>query len=428
VSALVALPFVGLVAAQQKAATGHWSTPTQSEYFVRSDWPPTCHRLGFGKDVGCAVEHPGDRTMHGEDGYGLDDAFRVVRQRTSGLGQDLFGFEPIALLAFVAVLFRPSAAYATAAVFPVLLTLAYGLFYYGNAPGFGARHVFPAAPFMYVLVARALTSTPRFEWIGYERLRTRSAAIAFALIVVSVVQADRWRRTVHEILAFQAYRGDLRDRLERAGITRGIIATPDSYGYIAALDPAKDAPARHLLVDDRSGLIEVRRAYPTLPTYFAGPLEIEGRELPPPAPGLHVEMESAWPSFQRVHKLGARRIDSRREVNLAASGGEALAIFVAEPGATLTIPFDVIEGGKMVLRMDGIATPNSGDYELTIDGEPLPVWHGWAPRSELRRGAPSEPRVLAKGKHVFVARCLGKPAESRGMLAAFDALIGEPAP
>ena len=428
VAALSALPFVALLAAQQKAATGHFTTPTQSEYFVRSDYPPTCHRLGFGKDVGCSVEHPGDRTMHGDDGYGLDDAFRVVRQRTSGLGQDLFGFEPLAILAFVAVLFRPSPAYATAAAFPLLMTLAYGLFYYGNAPGFGARHLFPAAPFMYVLVARALTATPRFARLGYERFRSRSAALAFVMLVVSLVQADRWRRTMHEVRASQAYRGDLRERLDRARITRGIIATPDTYGYIAALDPAADAPSRHLVVDDRSGLVELRRANPTLPAYFAGPLAIEGRDLPPVAPGLLVEMESAWPSFQRVSKLGARRLNVLRELNLPASGGEGLVIFVAEPGATLTVPFDVIEGGRMTLRMDGFATPNSGDWSIAIDGEPMPVWHGFAPRSEPRRGVPSEPRVLAKGRHELIATCLGKPNESRGVLAAFEALIGEPAP
>ena len=425
--ALAAMPFVALVAAQQKAATGSFTTPTQSEYFVRSDWPPTCHRLGFGRDVGCTVEHPGDRGMHGPDGYGLDDAFRVVRERTVGLGQDLFGFGPLLLLAFLVVIRRPSPAYATIAAFPVLLTLAYGLFYYGNAPGFGARHVFPAAPFLYVLVARGLTSAPRFRLFGYERERVRAGAMAFALTLVCLAQADRWRRTIREVRAHQAFRGNVRDRIAQAGITHGIVATPDTYGYIAALDPVKDAPARHLVVDDRAGLDELRRANPTLPMFFAGPLSIERRELPPPAPGLHLEMESAWPSFQRVERLGARRIDSMREVGFPSSGGEALAIFVSEPGAVLTVPFDVVVGGRMTIRMDGIATPNSGDYELAIDGVPIAPWRGWALRSEPRRGEPSEPRDLAKGRHVFTARCLGKLAASRGYLAAFDALIGEPA-
>jgi hypothetical protein len=52
------LPFLLLLALQQKAATGSAMVPTQTEYFLRSDWPPTCHRIGFGKDIGCSIEHP----------------------------------------------------------------------------------------------------------------------------------------------------------------------------------------------------------------------------------------------------------------------------------------------------------------------------------------------------------------------------------
>ena len=88
-------------------------------------------------------------------------------------------------------------------------------------------------------------------------------------------------------------------------------------------------------------LDELRRANPTLPVFFAGPTAIEPRDLPPPAPGLHLEMESAWPSFQRVDRLAARRIESLRELGFASSGGEALAIIVwnnllfAKPGETV---------------------------------------------------------------------------------------------
>ena len=61
------------------------------EYFARSDWPPTCHRLGFGRDIGCRVEHPGARESFGDDGYSWTDALRVSRERAVGLGSDLFG-------------------------------------------------------------------------------------------------------------------------------------------------------------------------------------------------------------------------------------------------------------------------------------------------------------------------------------------------
>ena len=64
-----AAPFVMLVAMQQRAATGSFVVPTQYEYFARSDWPPSCHRIGFGTDVGCAVEHTAERASFGPRGY-----------------------------------------------------------------------------------------------------------------------------------------------------------------------------------------------------------------------------------------------------------------------------------------------------------------------------------------------------------------------
>ncbi|RYE89542.1 MAG: hypothetical protein EOO75_11640, partial [Myxococcales bacterium] len=104
-----ALPFVGLILAQQHAATGHWLRPTQFEFFARSDYPPTCHRLGFGRDVGCSLEHPPERASFGPDGYGLDDALRVGRERAMVLGSDLLGFSPLLLVAFGGLIAAPSA-------------------------------------------------------------------------------------------------------------------------------------------------------------------------------------------------------------------------------------------------------------------------------------------------------------------------------
>src|SRR5205085_1608363 len=117
-------------------------------------YPPTCHRLGLGKDVGCQVEHADVREAMGDDGYTLDDAAKVTRERAGTVGVDLFGFAPFFLLAFVPLLLRPSRRAALASAFIVAMTLAYGLFYYGSSSTLhGARHIFLVAPFAYVLVA-----------------------------------------------------------------------------------------------------------------------------------------------------------------------------------------------------------------------------------------------------------------------------------
>lgn len=426
IAAVCALPFVGLLAAHQHAATGSYTTPTQSAYFVRSDWPPTCHRLGFGKDVGCSVEHPDDRAAFGKDGYDLSDALRVVRSRAEALGADLFGAGAVALLGFALIVRRRAPSYAVVGAYVVGLTLLYGLFYYGNAPGFGARHLFPVAPFLYLLVARGVTTLGSgTEAASLSRMR---GAVALGILGVALLgHFERWRRAARDLSAVQAERGDLRRAAEAQGITRGLVLTSDMYQYLAAFDPVLDGPDRVLAVNDGAGAVELRRAHPGIPTYVFSQGSLRPVELPPPAPGLSIELESAWPSFVRPDGLGAKTADAKKEVSLPASGGWLLVLFESKPGATLRVPFWVTTGGRFRLKVQGVTTVNSGNYELAVDGVPFATWKGFSPRSQLASTEPSEPITLTAGKHELVARCLDKAPESRGHLAAFDVLTGEPA-
>ena len=59
------------------------------------------------------------------------------------------------MLGFLPVAIGASAVDAIFVALVVGFTLFYGLFYYGNSQFFGARHLFPIAPFLWLLVARA---------------------------------------------------------------------------------------------------------------------------------------------------------------------------------------------------------------------------------------------------------------------------------
>ncbi|MCC6644768.1 MAG: hypothetical protein IT374_04240 [Polyangiaceae bacterium] len=424
VFALSTAPFVGLLAASQRAATGSYATPTQSEYFRKSDWPPTCHRLGFGRDVGCAVEHPAEKGRFGPDGYGLDDAHRVVRERAEIFGIDLFGFGLLAWFGVSLPLRRRSPKYAYALGLVVAMTFAYGLFYYGNAPGFGARHLFSVAPVLWILTARGLVA-----WRARDpalRERVRGGLLLAALGVGAIGQVERWRKNLYELDGYQALRGDMRARATASGVEAGIIATADEYHYLATFDPVADGPKRLFVYEDYSGFVELRRAHPGLGVYdFRGP-SVVPRELPPVPPGLRLELELAWPSFVEPRRLATRKVDTMRTVKLPASGQSALVIFVSEPGAELSLPFWVTEPGALRLTMKGITVQNGGEYELAIDGRPFGTWHGYSLRPGLAETEPSAPVELTKGRHVFSARCVGKSEHSRGYLAGFDVLVGEP--
>jgi hypothetical protein len=421
-------PFVALTAAQQWSATGSPTVPSQHEYFARSDYPPTCHRLGLGKDVGCAVEHSVERASFGPDGYDLEDALRLVRERATMLSRDLFGLGPLFLLAFAAALVRPTWGRMGALGFVVSLTLAYGLFYYGNAPASGARHLFPAAPFVWVLAAAFLSELEGPEEGFFEIGALRGACIAGVLLITVLMQIQRWKATIDSVAHEQKRRLDVRAEIDRTGITRGIVVVHDRFDFIAAYDPRADGPDRYIVVDDGSELSELRRKRPDLPVLEAvAPHTIRPLDFPEvPRERLLIELEGAWPSFVRPDRLGVKRIDTEKAVHLKASGGQALAVFVAEPGASLRIPFDVAVGGRYVLSLTGIATPNGGEWEITLDGSPMPAWHSFAGESELRRAEKTAPWELSAGRHELLARCTGKVPESRGYVAAFDSLEGEP--
>lgn len=420
VALAAALPFVALVLFDQRAATGSWWVPTQSLYFARSDWPPTCHRLGFGADVGCFVEHATERKAFGDAGYGALAAYRVTVTRAGELGVDLFGPLPIALAALFAMVLRPRRTELLLGGTVVLFTFAYALFYYGNAPVFGARHLFPVAPALLLLVSRAVVSPPRrSDW---------APALSIALFAAVVAGAfPRWKSGAEEVRRRQSGRVDLRSVIDR-GLDSGLVVTADNLSWIAGFDPAADGDGRITAWFDQAGLKDVRRAHPDFVVHSV--LEgdrVQSQRMAAPPPGLSVELERAWPSFVRPHGVGARVVDTQSCCNVPSSGEHALFLFHAEPGASLDVPFVVPRAGRFALHLEGLVAPDYGTWSVAIDGAPFTTWEGWAATIAQKKGDPVV-RDLAAGRHVLTFRCEGKRPESTGHLAAFDVLVGTPAP
>lgn len=425
IALVCALPFVALLAAQQKAATGSPSVPTQSDYFVRSDWPPTCHRLGFGQDVGCSVEHPDAREKHGNDGFGLDDGARVVRERGAALGRDLFGIGLFGVLAFSWVARRPSPAYAALAAMILTIVVGYGLFYFGNVQWYGGRHVLPAAPFFWVLVGQALADFEVPAAAISRKARAQLALCCAALVTMLLAGQRAWTSNTREIEARQSSRSDVRRSLVKHNIERGIFRSSDVPALVAALDPDRDDARIHLVADDKSGLLDVRRTYPDLPLILSLERDEIGTALglAPPKPGLLVELERAWPTFVRPEGLAASPHDTKMVPQGTVSGGRALFLAHASPGASLRVPFDVAREGDYVVRLDGLAGPSNGNYAIALDATPLPRYEGFAPTVEPRRGA--EARVhLTAGRHTLTFRCEDKHEAATSYDAVFDALVG----
>jgi hypothetical protein len=415
-----ACPFVALLVFEQHCATGEWLAPTQVAYFARSDWPPGCHRLGLGRDIGCTFEHKGTVARFGPDGFGPREALRVSRDRAGVMGIDLLGFGPLMLFAFSAVAVAASAVDAVLVAFVLGLTLAYGLFYFGNSEFFGARHLFPAAPFVWLLVARGAAGIPHRASGWFDASHARAAGLTVLLAVAGTSAYTPWATRGVEATRRQESRSDLRRTLASRGIDRGILKTHDGSAVAAAFDPWADGDGRFFVLDDGSGLVELRRAHPDLPAFLSLPRDDIGKLYTRrPNPGVLIELERAWPTLLLPSGLSAHPV--RRD---GASGGVVLLLSHAGPGSSVTIPFDVAVPGDYGVRVDGDQGPEDGNYTLVLDGEPLPDWHGYAAEATSNHGE-SVPRMLMSGRHTLVARCVGRDDASRGYDAELDALVGE---
>jgi hypothetical protein len=416
-----ATPFLGFLAIEQWCATGSWFLPTQTTYFVRSDWPPGCHRLGIGPGIGCSIEHKGIVAGFGSAGYGIHQAIGVTRERVSKLSEDLFGFSPLALFAFVPLVAGASWGDAPALALVAAFTLAYGFFYYGNSEFFGARHLFPMAPFLWLLAARGARSLPHRAGSWFHGERVRGAGTVVVLVVAFAGGWTTWREDRRASEVYQAPRSDLRRTLAKQGIERGILKSQDEIAVAAAFDSWQDDDRRFFVQEDGSGLQELRRAHPDLPFMLSLPHDELGklyaRRMPP---GVLVELEKTWPSFVRPAGLGASR--ARRE---GASAGAVLVLAHAAPGSDATIPFEIAVPGEYLVRVDGMQGPHDGDYVLTLDGSPFANWPGYAPEPTAVESEAS-PRTLDAGQHVLVARCTGRQDASTGYDAELDSLVGEP--
>jgi hypothetical protein len=420
-ASLGAAPFLALLAVEQRCATGGWLLPTQTEYFARTDWPPDCHRLAIGHGVGCMVEHAIAMADFGSGGYDLRAALKVTHERAMVLGEDLLGFAPLLLLAFGPLVWGASAVDALGVAFLLAMTLAYALFYYnGNSALYGARHLFPAAPFVWLLVARASVALPRRSVGPFDAVRARGAGIGGLLLLAAVCARGPWMKRGRELNEEQAERSDLRRSLAKAGDTGGIVVSHDQTAVAAAFDSWADGSELLFAVDDGAGLLELRRAHPQLPVLLSAPGDVIGRAYSTSLyRGVLVELERVWPTFVRPSGLA-----TKRERVDEASGKAALHLFHAQPGAEVAIPFEVAVPGEYLVHVRGGAGPDHGDYALSVDDVPLADWHGFGEKLGLRDGERSL-RALGPGRHVLSARCVGRDPTSSGYDALLDALVGE---
>lgn len=413
-------PFLLLVALSQRTATGSARKPVVVAYVERSDWPPTCVRLGLGRDIGCGVEHRVDRESFGPDGYTWDDALRLVRARTGEHSSELLGLAALVCAALALGARWPERRRLALTGSALLLSVAYGSFYFGNSPVHGARHLYAAAPLTLVAFAGALWD---LGGRAKDPARARGALALAALGAVVGALPARWSAGLGYVRRLAEARLDVTGIIARAGLREAVVVVPEIHSHVLHWDPWRSDGVR-VVLDDGAGLLDLRRFERARAWWWLdvrGSLRrLEGGLV---SEGLSLQWERAWPSFTRPEGLGVAPVELEGCCRMGP--GSVLFLFEVRDGARLQVPFALPREATLRLRLVGLVGEDYGDWSLAVDGEPALRWPGYAPRRRREQSAWSAPRTLSAGEHTAELRFEGAHPASRGRFGAFDALEGE---
>ena len=412
---------------EQHAATGAWLMPTQTLYFARSDWPPTCHRLGFGPDIGCTVEHPGtvarlgrptasararrSRVARERAGVARRGALRLrARSRSSRSSRSSCARRrPTPWPSPSCSRSRSRTASSTTATRS------------SSARGTSS----PQAPFFWLLVARGALLAPHRARGWLDAPHARGAGVVVVLAVASVVGARAVEERASRARPTSSPRAPtFAARWPPTPSTAGILKTRDYTSFARAFDPWADGDARFFALEDGSGLLELRRAHPDLPRLsLAGERRRRAPVRGAPRAGRAGRARAA---VAHVRPAGRRLARSRRR-RRAPAGARSCSCRTPRRAAQRDHP--VRRLGRRAPTPCASTGPQAPTGATTTCRSTASRWRpgtGTRRRPARRTPTPSV-RTLASGRHVLVARCTGRDPASHGYDARLDALIGQPA-
>jgi hypothetical protein len=347
------VPGLALLALHQHAATGSWFESSQIRYYALADGPPGCFRYGFGKGIGCRVEHEEFVRAHLEHGYGFVQALGTSGRRLMLHTLDIANFEPFALLVAYAMLCsRRERGLGWLTLGTLGVMLAYAPFYFdGSYPGGGARMFADVLPLEHVLLAWALVQ------LCAARFALPLALAGFAL------HASYDHR-------------ELRDReggrpmfepgvLARAGVDHGLVLVGTDHGFNLGFSPDVHDAFHHVLVarerdDAHDAVLWQRLGKPPAYLYHYAPFSPGARPSVTPyrpelSSTLRFEAENEWPPLA-VHGGWVRPDFSSAR---CASGGRGLRLIATGPRVSITLEVDALVPGRyaVVTSWIGLGRP-----------------------------------------------------------------------
>jgi len=365
--ALAALPGLGLLVAHQWLATGSPWGSTQLAYYAVADGPPGCFRYGFGRGIGCLVEH-GDFVRAGmPEGLGPWQVLAGAGRRLRLHLLDLANFEPLALLVVLAPRWlEPRRAWPLLGL-AALPLVAYAPFYFdGSYPGGGARMLVEALPVEHVLLAAVALHLRWARWVPPLMLAGFGFHASFEHRALSEREGGR--------PMFEA------QVLRAAGVDAGLVLLDTDHGFSLAFAPGVMDAHRHVVAarlrgDAHDRLLWENLGRPATWRYHFDPWHPNATPwLEPwvPVASPHWELEAEWPPLAvsggwLSPAWGIPCAGDGRGLSLHPSGAEPLLV-------TLGLPPSAVRGAPLLQ----FAVTDPGERHLNV------TWGDY--RGELQLG------------------------------------------
>ncbi len=395
--------------------TGDPFSYPQDLYFAHTEPDAHCHRLGFGADVGCEMEHG---QFGFPDGFYFSDALGVTRQRISSLALNFLGV-PAALALLLFPLAAGRLKREGIALILLLFSLVAGYFffyYHGNC--FGPRFYYEAVGSLGFLVALGALRLDGMLNGAARRLpsiRNALRALAPALLLTMLLFTVFWvyPKLWHSYKGFRGIDGNMRGILEESGVTHGLILLPGtgpnlSFG-LNVVPPGFDGEilfARHHYEQSA----QLMYAFPERDFYRLEPRRNRLIKLRKQLFDgvIFIKMDSKMPAWKNQGGFAEsqniqRYTDGRADRYQAYFDGHG-------PGAYFAVRQFIFEPGAYRLEANAMRGPYIGNWRLVVNDTPMePEFPGYAKdygftnwRSEnavrLERGM-AELRFEVTGKH-----------------------------
>ncbi len=408
--------------------TGNVFRFAQDEYFALTEEQPTCHRLGFGEDVGCKNEHG---QFGFPNGFYPEDAVKVTSQRLTSLSLNLFG-TPMALLLLVLPCAAGRIRKETAALVALLLSLIIGYFffyYHGNC--YGPRFYFEGIGAMVFLIALGLSRL--MDWM--QLLSRRFPAIQRLLLALPIslgltlflfglfwLNPQLWDNYKH----FREVDDSLHRLVQQEEIHNAVVLIPGStvsymYGFNFN-EPDFDQDvifARHLY----EGSAELMYLYPNRDFYRYAPYQHRLIKL-------KTNTDNGVLFNEIEEKLAGMRFTNGtmtilRTTRYFPDNPDAAQVYFKAKGIGSTISFEqyIFQPGDYLVELSCMQGPFLADFQLSVDDKPLtPIFSGYQPDYRFVPWRSQQSLHLKTGPVRIALKVVGKAIESKDFGIGLDYL------